>query len=102
MTLVSTWRERELPVLEAVYAAEERGERPGPEELAEATGLALDVVVRTVGPLVDSRHLTGIDTTSMSDMFPVTSHCACLSAVAEQSGNGHQAQAMPSSRLSTI
>jgi hypothetical protein len=70
VAVTSTWNEREVPILEAVYAAEERGERPDPDGIAAVTGLDPDVVIRSVGGLVQSQHLDGIESHGLGQMFP--------------------------------
>jgi hypothetical protein len=69
MPPASTWNDREIPILEAVWAAEEAGDRPGPEEIAAATGLQVDVVGRSVAALVKADYLSGADASSLADTF---------------------------------
>ena len=70
MPVTSTWNEREVPILEAVYAIEEQGNGAQSRGLAEITGLELGVAMRAVAALVESQHLAGSDVPSMADRFP--------------------------------
>jgi DNA-binding MarR family transcriptional regulator len=63
------WNERAVPVLEAVYRAEENGDRPDPDEIAAEIGLEPDVTSRTVAALVEADYLRGIEATSLADKF---------------------------------
>jgi DNA-binding MarR family transcriptional regulator len=69
MRAESTWNEREAPILEAIWAAEEVGERPGPEQLADLVGLDVTVVARAVTALVDAKYVAGAEDSSLADRF---------------------------------
>ena len=60
MPVPSTWNERELPLLEAVYLGEEAGEEMlTTEDAARAAGIDPDVAVRAMRGLYESGYVTG-------------------------------------------
>jgi DNA-binding MarR family transcriptional regulator len=63
------WNERAVPILEAVYRAEEQGERPNPDAIAAEIGLAPAVTSRTVAALVRAEYLDGAPSNSLGDTF---------------------------------
>ena len=63
-----TWYEREVPILEAVHAREEAGDRNDLEDIIEATGLDPGAAGRTVRSLVENGYLDGIDATGGDDV----------------------------------
>lgn len=66
-----TWEQREQPVLEAIARLEESGVHATNEEIAEATGLAVNVVGRTMKRLNDAHFIEASDATSQGDHHPV-------------------------------
>jgi hypothetical protein len=68
MPAAMTWYEREVPILEAVHAREEAGDRTDLEDIVEATGLDSLVAGRAVRSLVESGRLEGIDATGGDDV----------------------------------
>jgi hypothetical protein len=63
------WNERAVPILEAVYRAEERGERTNPTTIAAEIGLAPDVTNRTAAALVRDGYLDGTPSDILGDTF---------------------------------
>ena len=66
-----TWEQREQPILEAIISLEEAGVDATNENLAEVTGLGVDVVGRTMKRLNDARFIDAYDATSLGDSHPV-------------------------------
>lgn len=68
---MSTWEQRERPVLEAIAALEEVGEEATYDRVAAATGLDQPVVGRTMKRLYQAGFIAADDATSMGDEYPV-------------------------------
>jgi DNA-binding MarR family transcriptional regulator len=70
MPPASTWNEREIPILEAVWSAEEAGDRAATGDIAGATGIERDSVARGIASLIEAGYLAGKDWSSLADRFP--------------------------------
>lgn len=66
-----TWEQREQPVLEAIAKLEESGVDATNEQVAQATGLGVDIVGRTMKRLNDAHFIEAFDATSFGDSHPV-------------------------------
>jgi DNA-binding transcriptional regulator YhcF (GntR family) len=67
----STWNERELPLLEAVYQGEEAGEEMlTTKDAARAAGIDPDVAARAMRGLNESGYVTGHRETSVHPQAP--------------------------------
>ena len=65
----STWQARELPILEAVAAAEEADAAIDSDGLATATGLSETAVARGLAALLDGDYISGDDESSQTTPF---------------------------------
>ena len=65
----STWHARDLPILEAVAAAEEADAAIDSDGLATATGLAETAVARGLAALMDGDYISGDDVSSQTTPF---------------------------------
>ena len=65
----STWQARDLPILEAVAAAEEADAAIDSDGLATATGLSETAVARGLAALMDGEYISGDDVGSQTTLF---------------------------------
>ena len=65
----STWHARDLPILEAVAAAEEADAAIDSDGLATATGLSETAVARGLAALLDGDYISGDDESSQTTPF---------------------------------
>ena len=65
----STWQARELPILEAIAAAEEADAAIDSDGLATATGLPETAVCRGLAALMDGEYISGDDVSSQTTPF---------------------------------
>ena len=65
----STWQARDLPILEAVAAAEEADAAIDSDGLATATGLSETAVARGLAALLDGDYISGDDESSQTTPF---------------------------------
>lgn len=64
----NTWNKREVPILEALSAAEEAGEHlDDSRDLADITGLDQKQVSLALEALRDEKYIDGVDVTTMDD-----------------------------------
>ena len=65
----STWQARDLPILEAVAAAEEADAAIDSDGLATATGLSETAVARGLAALMGGEYISGDDVGSQTTLF---------------------------------
>jgi hypothetical protein len=67
-----TWEERNLPILIAIYEAEEEGRQPSLDDVAAATGLERSFVQRTLRALSEDKYIDGASLAMLGSGFEMS------------------------------